>query len=190
MEPKKLLEILHTAEKLKDVTRHATTSNRRKESVAEHSWRIALMAFLLRDEFPGLDMNKVMQMCLVHDLGEIFTGDVPVFQKTKTDAENEDDLLESWVASLPEPVRSDLQALYGEMNALETTEARLYKSLDKLEAVIQHNESPIDTWEDLEYDLNRNYAWDAVEFSPYMKELRKAILEETEEKIAREAPQR
>ena len=190
MEPKKLLEILHTAEKLKDVTRHATTSKRRKESVAEHSWRIALMAFLMRDEFPDLDMNKVMQMCLIHDLGEIFTGDIPVFKKTKTDTENEDDLLESWVASLPEPVCSEMQALYAEMNALETAEAKLYKSLDKLEAVIQHNESPIDTWEDLEYGLNRSYAWDAVAFSPYMHDLRQAILEETEAKIAREAPGR
>lgn len=188
MEPKKMLEILHTAEKLKDVTRHATTSNRRRESVAEHSWRIALMAFLMRDEFPGLDMNKVMQMCLIHDLGEIFTGDIPVFMKTKSDSENEDDLLEDWVASLPEPVRSELQALYAEMNALETTEAKLYKSLDKLEAVIQHNESPIDTWEELEYDLNRTYAWDAVEFSPYMQALRQVILDETNAKIAREAP--
>ena len=186
MEPKKLLEILHTAEKLKDVTRHAYTSGGRHESVAEHSWRIALMAMLLGDEFPGLDVNKVIRMCLIHDLGEIFTGDIPVFAKTKSDSAREDELLDAWVASLPEPVRSEFAVLYGEMNALESAEARLYKSLDKLEAVIQHNESPIDTWESQEYDLNRNYAWDAVEFSPWMKSLRAAILEETEEKIRSE----
>lgn len=52
MEPEKLLEALHTAEKLKDTTRHCYTSKGRHESVAEHSWRIALMAFWLRDEFP------------------------------------------------------------------------------------------------------------------------------------------
>ena len=92
--------------------------------------------------------------------------------------------------SFPENTRSDWQALYAEMNALDTTEAKLYKSLDKLEAVIQHNESPIDTWEELEYDLNRNYAWDAVAFSPYMHALRQAILDETNEKIAREAPEK
>ena len=47
----KYLDILHTAEKLKDTLRHCTTSNRRIESVAEHSWRIALMAMLLKHEF-------------------------------------------------------------------------------------------------------------------------------------------
>lgn len=51
MEPEKLLEALHTAEKLKDTTRHCYTSKGRHESVAEHSWRIALMAFWLLDEF-------------------------------------------------------------------------------------------------------------------------------------------
>ena len=52
MEPNKLLDILHTAERLKDTLRHCDTSKGRRESVAEHSWRLALMAFFLRDEFP------------------------------------------------------------------------------------------------------------------------------------------
>ena len=60
MEPEKLLEALHTAEKLKDTTRHCYTSKGRHESVAEHSWRIALMAFWLRDEFPQADMDKAV----------------------------------------------------------------------------------------------------------------------------------
>ena len=85
MEPEKLLSALHLAEKLKDVRRHCTTSQGRPESVAEHSWRIALMAFFLRDEFPEADMDKVIRMCLIHDLGECFTGDIPVFRKTAAD---------------------------------------------------------------------------------------------------------
>ena len=81
MEPEKLLEALHTAEKLKDTTRHCYTSKGRHESVAEHSWRIALMAFWLRDEFPQADMDKVIRMCLIHDLGECFTGDIPALTR-------------------------------------------------------------------------------------------------------------
>ena len=77
-----------------------------------------------------------------------------------------------------------MKALYAEMDALQTPEARLYKSLDKLEAVIQHNESPISTWEPHEYDLNRRYATDIVQFSSYLKGLRAEILKDTEEKIA------
>lgn len=186
MKSAELLAILHTAEHLKDVTRHAYTSGRRHESVAEHSWRLCLMAFFLRDEFPELDMDKVIRMGLIHDLGEIFTGDIPTFLKTAADTQTEDDLLDQWVATLPAPYRQEMAALYAEMNALQTAEAKLYKALDKLEAVIQHNESPIDTWEDHEYQLNLTYATDTVAFSEYMVSLRAAIREETETKIASE----
>lgn len=185
MEPEKLLEALHTAEKLKDTTRHCYTSKGRHESVAEHSWRIALMAFWLRDEFPQADMDKVIRMCLIHDLGECFTGDIPSFEKTAADTAREDGLLARWVAGLPRPYCRDMAALYAEMDALETPEARLYKALDKLEAVISHNESPLDTWLPLEYDLNLTYANDNVAFSPYLTALRQAVRQETEEKVAK-----
>lgn len=83
MESKNLLEVLHVAERLKDATRHCYTSKGRHESVAEHSWRAALMAYFLRDEFPEADMGKVMLMCILHDLGESFTGDIPPLTKHK-----------------------------------------------------------------------------------------------------------
>lgn len=105
MNPNELLAVLHTVERLKDTTRHCYTSQGRHESVAEHSWRVTLMAFLMRDEFPELDMDKVMQMCLIHDLGECFTGDIPSFEKTAADTAKEDGLLAQWVASLPQPYR-------------------------------------------------------------------------------------
>lgn len=69
MKPREFLEILHVAERLKDTTRHCTTSKGRPESVAEHSWRLSLMALLLRHEFPDVDMDRVAAMCLIHDLG-------------------------------------------------------------------------------------------------------------------------
>ena len=137
MKVRALLDVLHIAERLKDELRHCETSRGRRESVAEHSWRLALMAMLAADAFPDLDMDSV----------------------------------------------TELAALYTEMGALQTDEAKLYKALDKLEAVIQHNESDIRSWEPLEYDLNRTYAYDAVAFSPYLTKLREAIREDTEEKI-------
>ena len=183
MTPKEFLEILHIAERLKDTTRHCTTSNRRVESVAEHSWRISLMALLLKDEFPEADMDKVVKMCLIHDLGECFTGDIPTFIKTDGDRAVEDSLLGRWVRSLPPEVSVEMDALFREMDAKETVEAKIYKSLDKLEALIQHNESPIDTWSDNEYDLNKVYAFDTVAFSPWLTALRQEILKDTLEKI-------
>ena len=186
MKTREFLEILHIAERLKDTPRHCTTSKRRIESVAEHSWRISLMAFLLRNEFPDVDIDKVVDMCLIHDLGECFTGDIPVFAKTEADRETEDSLLHQWVQSLPRELSADLSGLYEEMDAQITKEARLYKALDKLEAVIQHNESPVDTWSENEYELNKTYAFDAVEFSDWLKELRQEILKDTLEKIDNE----
>ena len=183
MEPREFLDILHVAERLKDTPRHCTTSKGRRESVAEHSWRISLMAMLLRSEFPDVDIDRVTKMCLIHDLGECFTGDIPTFLKTKADEKTEDDLLAGWVGSLPAPVSGEMQALYAEMNALETPEAKLYKSLDKLEAVIQHNESPIETWEPHEYELNKTYAFDIVAFSDWLTALRREIYNDTIDKI-------
>ena len=179
MEAKELLRVLHTAERLKDETRHCYTSGGRRESVAEHSWRLALTALFLRDEFPALDMDRVIRMCLIHDLGECFTGDIPSFLKSGGDEERERSALETWVASLPAPYSVELKTLYAEMDALETDEARLYKALDKLEAVIQHNESDIATWLPREYELNLTYADENVAFSDYLKRLREEIRRET-----------
>ena len=183
MEAAKLLEILHLAENLKDTTRHCYTSGGRHESVAEHSWRITLMAYWVSDEFPEADLLKILKMCLIHDLGEIFTGDIPVSRKTAADEAREEALLLEWTDSLPSPNREEMRALYDEMIARQTLEARIYKAMDSLEAVIQHNESDVSTWEPHEFELNRHYAEDRVAFSPYLTELRRLIRAETEDRI-------
>ena len=183
MEPQDLLNALHVAERLKDATRHCDTSGGRHESVAEHSWRLALMAYWLRDRFPELDMDKVVRMCLIHDLGEAFTGDIPTFNKTRADEAREEDLLFGWVDSLPEPFRTEMAALYREMAARESPEARLFKALDNLEAVIQHNESELSTWSENEFALNLIYGYDKAAWSPVLLALRDAVREETETRI-------
>ncbi|WP_028505095.1 HD domain-containing protein [Ruminococcus sp. FC2018] len=187
MEAREFLDILHVAERLKDTKRHCTTSSGRTESVAEHSWRVSLMALLLRHEFAQLDMDRVISMCIVHDLGECFTGDIPTFEKTERDRAKEDDILAVWTASLPGEVSDDLSSLFDEMQMQQTAESKLYKALDKLEALIQHNESPLETWSENEFELNKTYAFDAVEFSPKLTEIRNEILADTMEKLDRES---
>jgi putative hydrolase of HD superfamily len=131
-------------------------------------------------------MDKVIRMCLIHDLGEAFTGDIPVFLKKKTDESHEEDLLLDWVSSLPEPFCEEMRALYDEMIERKTPEAKLYKALDGLEAVIAHNESDISTWLPNEYELQLTSAYDRVQFSSYLKDLREAIRDETLNKIQTE----
>ena len=93
MEARQLLDALSVAERLKDTTRHCYTKNGRHESVAEHSWMMTLMAFFIKDEFPDVDMDKVIKMCIIHDLGEAFTGDIPTFEKNKDHEKAEEVLL-------------------------------------------------------------------------------------------------
>lgn len=184
MEPTALLNALHVAERLKDATRHCYTSGGRHESVAEHSWRLTLTAYWISDEFPGLNLEKLLKMCLIHDLGEAFTGDIPSFLKTGADEDVEFRLLTDWVSTLPSPFREEMDALYREMAERKTLEARVFKALDNLEAVIQHNESDLSTWTENEYKLNLTYGFDKAAFSDYLTALRRRVREDTEKKLS------
>ena len=183
MNPRNLLEALSVAERLKDTTRHCYTAKGRHESVAEHSWMMTLMAFFLRDEFPEADMDKVIRMCIIHDLGECFTGDIPTFLKNQTHETVEENFLNAWVATLPGPYASEMKDLYAEMAERKTTEAKIYKAIDSLEALIQHNISDLSTWIPREYELNLTYADDKVAFSDYLTALRREIREDTLAKL-------
>lgn len=183
MEERKLLDALLVAERLKDTTRHCYTKKGRHESVAEHNWMMTLMAFFMWDEFPEADMDKVIRMCIIHDLGECFTGDIPIFDKNQTHEETEENLLYNWVSSLPEKYAVEMRELYREMAEHKTIEAKIYKSIDSLEALIQHNVSDLSTWIPKEFDLNLTYADDKVAFSYYLKSLRQAVREDTIKKI-------
>ena len=183
MEARKLLDALLVAEKLKDETRHCYTSRGRQESVAEHSWMMALMAYFMKDEFPEANMDKVIKMCIIHDLGEAFTGDIPTFEKTEANRDTEENLLYSWVNSLPDKYAKEMISLYEEMGERKTIEAKIYKAIDGLEALIQHNISDLSTWIPREYELNKTYTDDKVTFSEYLTTLRQLIREDTLKKL-------
>ena len=105
------------------------------------------------------------------------------------DTAREDSLLDRWINGFPAAQRSVFQDLLAEMQALQTPEARLYKALDKLEAVIQHNESDIASWLPLEYDLQMTYGEAEVQFSPFLRALREEVRDWTKNKIAETGPE-
>ena len=182
MDSRAFLDFLKVAEKLKCNTRHSYTSSGRHESVAEHSWRLTMMAYFMQDEFPEADIDKVIKMCMFHDMGEAITGDIPAFEKTSADSDHENNVLDELLDTLPEPYRTDLKELFAEMEALETLEAKIYKALDKSEALIQHNEADLSTWITLEYDLQMTYGTEECSFSEYMKNLRDMVREDSRKK--------
>jgi len=182
MQPRELVDFLGVIGQLKRNTRHVWSEGGRQESVAEHSWRLAVMALLVADEFEDLDISKVVKMCLIHDFGEAITGDIPSFYKTKQDREKEDLAVSGLLKKLPDTLANDFIELFSEMAKLESEEAKLFKALDRLEAIISHNESPLSTWLELEYTENITYGDENVVHSEYLTQLKQLLKEDTIEK--------
>lgn len=185
MKPREYISFLNSLEKLKWHTRHCETSPNRRESVADHSWRLAVMAMLCADEYPDLDIDRVIKMCLIHDFGEIYGGDIPAFEKTAGDEEKEEKAVDKLLSPLPEGIKTQLNALFDEMDELKTPEAKLYKALDNMEALIAHNEAPLSSWIELEYTENLSYGQKNVEWSEWTRELKEEIKKDSIEKMKR-----
>jgi putative hydrolase of HD superfamily len=181
-----ILDFLRGAEKLKSTLRTCYASTGRQESVAEHSWRLALMAMLLRHEFPALDGGKVLRMCLIHDLGEAIGGDIPAPEQARRRAEDPSadkavqerrDLL-TLLDPLPPELQLGITMLWDEYEAAASPEARLVKALDKLETILQHNQGKNPPGFD--YGFNLDYGREYTGGHPVIVELRAMLDEETE----------
>jgi putative hydrolases of HD superfamily len=175
-----VLDFLKSAERIKDTVRSGYTSGGRQESVADHTWRLCLMALTLRDQFPDVDFSRLMMMCIVHDLGEALRGDVPAPLQhdgaSKADQERED--LLSLVEPLPRVTQDEIVSLWDEYEAASTPEARLAKALDKLETLLQHTQG--DNPPGFDYRFNLSYGRRYTTGDPVIEALRAILDEETE----------
>ena len=171
----RLLGFLRRAERLKDTTRCAWTTQGRHESTAEHSWRLCLLAMLVRPEYPDLDFERVLRMCVVHDLGEALNGDIPAVEQSpghgKADDERRD--LLALLGDLAGPARDDIVALWDEYDAASTPEARLVKGLDKLETLVQHTQGANPAGFD--YRFNLGYGRAQTDADPLLAALRALV---------------
>lgn len=152
-----ILNFLRSSERLKTVHRSGWTSAGQPESVAEHSWRLCLMAMLLFSGARDVDLLRLLKMCLIHDLGEALRGDVPAPAQHEAGgkaAEERADLVQL-IEPLPPALRQEILELWDAYEAAETREAILAKGLDKLETILQHNQGSNPA--DFDYDFNLEY---------------------------------
>lgn len=189
MKTDNLIAFLDAAEKLKCNTRHSWTSSGRQESVAEHSWRLCVFAWLLRHEFPELKMERVIELCMFHDIGEALTGDFAAFHKGEQEEHREEEALKQLTELLDGPEKEELAELLREVVEKKTPEAVLFTALDKMEALLQHNEAPISSWLPLEYELQMEYGNEQSGAFPYTKMLRERLRQDSLRKISEEAPE-
>jgi putative hydrolases of HD superfamily len=183
-----VLAFLRAAESLKNQPRTAWTSAGRRESVAEHTWRLCLMALLLGARVPGIDVARLLRICIVHDLGEAIGGDISAVLQAEREAAAPDgtgakaaqeraDLLQL-LAPLPVGDRQAIVALWDEYEAATTPEARLAKGLDKLETILQHNQG--DNPAGFDYRFNLEYGRRYTSDDPLLSEVRSLLDAETE----------
>jgi putative hydrolase of HD superfamily len=115
--------------------------------------------------------------------GEAITGDIPAFLKTDQHEKAEDVAVNTILSTLPEAERNEISALFDEMREKVTPEAKLFKALDNMEALVSHNEADISTWLPREYDDNLVYGKENASWSEWTRELHKEITKDTIKKI-------
>jgi len=174
-----VLAFLRAAERLKTVVRSGWTSAGESESVAEHTWRLCLMAMLLYGHAPGIDLARLLKMCLIHDLGEALRGDVPAPAQlsggNKADQER-GDLLEL-IEPLPPAMRLEIVDLWDDYEAAASPEGKVAKGLDKLETILQHTQGKNPP--DFDYEFNLDYGQRYTAADPLLAAVRALLDQET-----------
>jgi 5'-deoxynucleotidase YfbR-like HD superfamily hydrolase len=189
MQPSELsgiLDFLRATEALKTAARSGWTSAGQQESVAEHTWRLCLMALVFHSAFPDVDFARLIRICIIHDLGEAVGGDVPAPEQARRGgskaADERRDLLHL-LASLPVQLREEITSLWDEYEAAQSPEAKLAKALDKLETILQHTQGRNPT--EFDYRFNLTYGRQYTADHPVLAAVR-ALLDEETERRARE----
>ena len=187
-----ILNVLTLAERLKFELRHSYTSSGRQESVAEHTWRMSLMAVLIEPLLKEkVDVARLLKMIILHDLVEAEAKDISALDVLRNPElkiqkqENEKKAIENLRLALKETNGDEIYDLFYEFENKETYEAKLANALDKLEVQLQHNHADFSTWEEIEYDMC--YMMDKhVLFDETLFELKKQIEHAAEQKMKAE----
>jgi putative hydrolase of HD superfamily len=178
------LAFFRAAAGLKDTLRSGFTPAGRPESTAEHTWRLCLIAITLDDAL-GVDLRRLLELLVVHDLGEAVLGDVPAPLQAGDKTADERAALAGLVATLPAATAARLMARWDEYTAAASPEARMAKALDRLETVMTHTEGRNPPGFD--YAFNLGYGRAQTDSHPLVAALRAPVDDETA-RLARQRP--
>ncbi len=151
----RLLSFLKEIEKYKTVERKIWTSNlARAESDAEHSWHLAMFVLLFKNELPpDADFHKMLKMALIHDLVEIYAGDTFAFDTKSREGKKDRELQAArrLFSQLPDDLQREFMDLFSEYEETKTKEAKVVKSFDKIQPILQNICSEGKSWR--EYNI-------------------------------------
>ncbi|GAA0362654.1 HD domain-containing protein [Microbispora corallina] len=137
-------------DKLKRVIRRNTLiDGSRRENDAEHSWHIGMMAMVMAEHAPpGVDLDRVIAMLLVHDIVEIDAGDTFIYDQRAVERQSalEQAAADRIFGLLPEDQAKRLRALWDEFEERTTPEARFAKALDRLAPIVVNHHNDGGTW--------------------------------------------
>lgn len=176
------IAFVQRAEELKNTLRSAHTSKGRQESTAEHSWRLCLFIMTFSKSFEGADVNKLLKMAVIHDLGEAVCGDIPATEQSDNNDKSTSERagMDALCVGLPEDTQKEFMALWDEYEAATSLEAQIVKGFDKLETIMQHNQginSP-----DIDYNFNLSYGQKYTSAVPLLEQIRQVLDNITREK--------
>ena len=148
------MAFLQEADRLKSVLRATTLADgSRRENSGEHSWHLALYAMVLADQAgPGVRIDRVIRMLLIHDLVEIDVGDVPIHSANGAAHGSAEILAAEQAAAerifglLPADLGAELRALWEEFEAQATPEARFANAIDRLQPLLNNHHSGGGSW--------------------------------------------
>lgn len=189
---RKIVDFVNYAEKLKVELRHASKSDNQKESVADHSWRLALMAILVAPHLKiKIDLLKLLKMATVHDLVEIESRDVPVLEHidNKSAHRHKEVAEKTAMQKIKKMLGSDgkeINNLWLEYEELKTNEARVLKSLDRFEGEFQFLTETVTTFTQKEQrviDILIKETTELAKIDPFLEKIDEISMEERKNRI-------
>lgn len=181
-----LIRFFKETELIKTQLRNAWLSNKKQESVAEHSWRVSIIALCLLKFEVEIDIAKVLKMCIIHDLGEAYEGYIPAIKKEDKNEkiQRESNCMNKLAENLSNELRAELMELWNEYNDGISKESKFVRGVDKIETLIQHIQgcNPCN----FNYNFNLEYGKEWTSQNEVLHMIRKLLDSETKTIIGKQ----